>query len=497
MGAVSSRRRVKPSCAQAPAAGKKPPARGAFRPVAGNGPVFPLLGTRPAGGCPLCQRRPGPYLLEKGDDNVISLAFVLLGTGLLYLCLLEDRFRLWTTVGCYGAAYVLSLGLGWILSGLAGPLWACAGGALLFFLASLFLSRNNPLQKLYLVLLTVSNTLFLQALVPPLLGTLPFSPAGIWGEVLPILLQLLLTGFLGLCLYHPFHHFQDRGPSAFLGGVCLLQILCALISAGRLDPLFRYQPAGARVFWAGILYLLILFLLRSVYQAGRFRQRTGEEAARTAMLDMESGDFSDLLAVIKEARDARKAGEYALDTVQVMLQDGNESLVPAYAASFKENSRRLPLLAFYSENPYVGGVIAAKAAFCAQNHVAFESSAKVEDVSLPTVELCVLVNEMLTKACLEASQASGEKKVRFAAFSTEGVLTVETVYSGELPNPQRFSPKGKTFSQLLAWLFDDRPREERGLQGLDNTLALLSRYSGKLSVSSAPGEILLRAVLRF
>ena len=180
-----------------------------------------------------------------------------------------------------------------------------------------------------------------------------------------------------------------------------------------------------------------------------------------------------------------------------MLQDGNESLVPAYAASFKENSRRLPLLAFYSENPYVGGVIAAKAAFCAQNHVAFESSAKVEEVSLPTVELCVLVNEMLTKACLEASQASGEKKVRFAAFSTEGVLTVETVYSGELPNPQRFSPKGKTFSQLLAWLFDDRPREERGLQGLDNTLALLSRYSGKLSVSSAPGEILLRAVLRF
>ena len=442
---------------------------------------------------------PGPALfLEKGDDNVITLAFALFCTGGLFLCLLEDRFRLWATVGCYAAVYALSLALSWVVLALAGPLWACGAGALVFFGASLFLSRNNPLQKFYLALLAFSNALFLEALLPLALGALPLSPAGILAEVLSIAALVLFSLFLGLCLYHPFHHFKDRGPSAFLVGVCLLQGLCCALSTGRLDPLFRYQPAGARVFWAGACYLLLLFLLRSVYQAGRFRQRAAEESARQALLGARSGDFTDLLAVTKEAQNARKAGEYALDTVRVMVQDGNENLIPAYAASFKEDSRRLPLLASYSENPYVNGVIAAKAAFAAQNGIAFESSAQLRDTPLPTAELCVAVNELLGRACLEASQYGGEKKkVRFAAFSGEGTLTLEMVYSGELPEEGRFSPKGKNFSQLLQWLFEERPPEGGNLQGLESTLEILSRYSGSLSVSSAPGEVLLRTVLRF
>ncbi len=87
--------------------------------------------------------------------------------------------------------------------------------------------------------------------------------------------------------------------------------------------------------------------------------------------------------------------------------------------------------------------------------------------------------------------------MRFTAFSGENTLTLETVFSGELPEKKGFSPKGKTFQQLLQWLFDDNPSPSQGLKGLDNTLEILGRYSGNLSVSSTPGEILLRAVLRF
>ena len=442
---------------------------------------------------------PGPALfLEKGDDNVITLAFALFCTGGLFLCLLEDRFRLWATVGCYAAVYALSLALSWVVLALAGPLWACGAGALVFFGASLFLSRNNPLQKFYLALLAFSNALFLEALLPLALGALPPFPGGDPGGGFVHCRPGPLLPVFGAVPLPPLHHFKDRGPSAFLVGVCLLQGLCCALSTGRLDPLFRYQPAGARVFWAGACYLLLLFLLRSVYQAGRFRQRAAEESARQALLGARSGDFTDLLAVTKEAQNARKAGEYALDTVRVMVQDGNENLIPAYAASFKEDSRRLPLLASYSENPYVNGVIAAKAAFAAQNGIAFESSAQLRDTPLPTAELCVAVNELLGRACLEASQYGGEKKkVRFAAFSGEGTLTLEMVYSGELPEEGRFSPKGKNFSQLLQWLFEERPPEGGNLQGLESTLEILSRYSGSLSVSSAPGEVLLRTVLRF
>ena len=85
--------------------------------------------------------------MKKGMLIVTDLAIALLCAAGLFLTLLEDRFRLWATVACYGAAYLLSLGAGWIAARLAGPSWAVAAGALVLFGASLFLSRNNPCKS--------------------------------------------------------------------------------------------------------------------------------------------------------------------------------------------------------------------------------------------------------------------------------------------------------------------------------------------------------------
>ena len=49
-----------------------------------------------------------------------------------------------------------------------------------------------------------------------------------------------------------------------------------------------------------------------------------------------------------------------------MVQDGNQALVPRYAAIYKQNNAKSPLAGLYSQNPYVNGVIAAKAAFAAR-----------------------------------------------------------------------------------------------------------------------------------
>ena len=68
--------------------------------------------------------------MKKGMLIVTDLAIALLCAAGLFLTLLEDRFRLWATVACYGAAYLLSLGAGWIAARLAGPSWAVAAGAL-------------------------------------------------------------------------------------------------------------------------------------------------------------------------------------------------------------------------------------------------------------------------------------------------------------------------------------------------------------------------------
>lgn len=439
----------------------------------------------------------GKNHLKLGMLTMTDLAISLLCAAGLYLILLEDRFRLWATVACYGAAYLVSLGVGWIVTRVLGPSWAVAAGALALFMASLILSRNNPLQKFYLAVLALSCHFYLEAFLPLALGVMPFPTAGAFAGFFNLAFQFLLTALVGLCLYRPFHHFSDRGPSAFLWGMCLVQLAICGVANGKVDFLFRLHIPAERLFFATVLFAAVIFVFRSVYQAGRFRQRVTEEAARSAMLDMKAGDFTDLLAAVKEVRAARKAGEYALDTVNVMLQDGNEEMVPRYVSIFKKNGENVPILADYNENPYLNAVIAAKAAFAAQNGISFESNAVTGSTPLSTAELCVLVNELLARACGDASAYKGEKRVRFTVFPGENALTLEAVYSGELPQQKGFSFKGKNLTQLLEWLFDEEPQTQEELRGLENAQEIVARYSGKLSVSGAPGEVILHMSLKF
>ena len=74
--------------------------------------------------------------------------------------------------------------------------------------------------------------------------------------------------------------------------------------------------------------------------------------------------------------------------------------------------------------------------------------------------------------------------------------TMEAVYSGQLPQKETFSLKGKTLSQVLGWLFDENTGED-DFHGLENARDIVERYSGNLSLSGAPGEVILRMSLRF
>ncbi|MFQ6829939.1 MAG: hypothetical protein ACLRSY_09745, partial [Acutalibacter sp.] len=67
-----------------------------------------------------------------------------------------------------------------------------------------------------------------------------------------------------------------------------------------------------------------------------------------------------------------------------------------------------------------------------------------------------------------------------------------------LENAQKetFSLKGKTLSQVLGWLFDENTGED-DFHGLENARDIVERYSGSLSLSGAPGEVILRMSLRF
>ncbi len=426
----------------------------------------------------------------------------------MFLFLLEDRFRIWTTVAVTAGVYLLSLGAAFVLRRLTwDPVLSqqlpCAAGALLFFLSSLFLYSNNFLQKLFLALLSLSSFTFLGFFIPLVLGVLPFRATGTGAGALSAFLYLLFHLLLGLCLYRPIRHYSDRGPSGFLVGMCLVLLLLYVLSLEKLDFLFRTNIPAARLLAAILLYGAVIFGFRSLYQAGRFREKAATAAVWSRMLEMESGDFADMLAAVREVRAAQKAGEYALDTVSVMLADGWADKIPEYVGIAKRNAAQNPILQSYHENPYLNAVIATKAAFAAQNGIAFECNAVTEGAPLKTAELCVIVNEMLTRACTDAAGYSGERKLRFTIFPGDGFLRFEAVYSAKLPEPEKFSLKGKKAADVVRWLFDDSPQEENDLRGLENTQDIISRCSGKLTVSAAgqdgdsSEEVILQASLRF
>ena len=257
------------------------------------------------------------------------------------------------------------------------------------------------------MLLTLACHFYLEAFLPPVLGAMPFPVAGAFAAVFSLAAQLALAALVGLCFYRPFHHFSDRGPSAFLWGMCLVTLALCAVGNGKVDFLFRLHIPAQRLLVASLLFAAVIFVFRSVYQAGRFRQGATEDSLRAQMLTLKAGDYTDTLAAVQAAKAAQKAGEYALDTVTVMLADGLEAQVPGYIAAAQEQRQQNPILAQYHENPYLNAVIATKAAFAAQNQIDFQCSAATGNAPLKTAELCVIVNELLTRACQEAAAYQG------------------------------------------------------------------------------------------
>ncbi len=420
----------------------------------------------------------------------------------IFITLLQDRYRIWTTLIGMAGTYILAIAAAALAgSFFTGPTSSlqvpCAAGTFLFFLASLFLHVNNPLQKLFLALLSMANFAYFLLFTPLLLGVLPFDVSGGAGAVLALVSALFLNALMILFLYRPFQRYSGRGVSLFLGGMCLLLVFQYLLCLGWLDIFLGLRTPVARLLLATTVYTLLVFCFRSLYQAGRYQAETAKQAARARMLEMESGDFGDMLSAVREVRAAQKNGEYALDTVVQLMREGQTERIPVYVAMVKRNAILSPILGSYHENPYLNGVIATKAAFAAQNNIDFQSNATTGDVPFKTSELCIMVNELLTRACSDAARFEGERRLRFTAIPGEDALRLETVYTGELPEKEKFSFKGKQFTDLLAWLFDDSSQQEDELRGLENTAEIVLAHSGSLTVSGAPGEIVIRAMLRY
>lgn len=433
---------------------------------------------------------------------MIFFPVIFLCVGGLFLALLQDRYRIWTTGGVMLGAYIAAVLLsGLLMDRLKGPLLpqhaACAGGVAVFLVASCFMHSNNLLQKVFAAMLCMSNFAYSQLFLLLLLGAMPFETSGAAGGIFSIVGTLLINLLMGACLYRPMQRYSQRGPSVFLSGMLVLTVFEYLLCIGKLGLLVIVPTPYHQLLIATGIYIVLIFCFRSVYQAGRWQAQEAHNAARQHILDMEAVDFMDMVSAVREVRAAQKSGEYALDTVSQLLREGQEEKIPVYVAMTKRNVSHNPMLYRYHENLYLNAVIATKAAFAAQNQIDFQCNLPDMEIPLKTAELCVMVNEMLARGCNDAAKFEGERRLRFTGIPGEDSLRLEAVFSGELPEKRRFSFEGKKMSDLLEWLFDDEPERETQLRGLDNTAEIVLGHSGSLTVAGTEQEVIVRAHLRF
>ena len=122
---------------------------------------------------------------------MLCLPVVFLCNALLFLAILNGRFRMVTSLIVSGAAYVLSLLLNLFLSPAFNDATGQIGNGINVFLllvAAVFLYTNNIVQKLFVAILLICNYSFLSAFTEYFLGALPFGTGGFLSIVIGILI---------------------------------------------------------------------------------------------------------------------------------------------------------------------------------------------------------------------------------------------------------------------------------------------------------------------
>lgn len=431
-------------------------------------------------------------------DYVVYLGVSFLCGTLLFFLLLEQRYPFITTAVIYTAAFFI----GFLVSGIAGiflqdsPLHDPVSiilHALVLFITSLFVSRNNPVIKLYLVALCLSNYAFAALFTELTLGLFPFSTAGAFSAVYSVLITVLFHLLSGLCLYRYFHYFSDRFVSGFEIILLLMQLIPFIFSQGYLDFIFRTHFHAGRLLMAALTYLFIIFCFRSVYCAAKFRERTAMQAAHDRLIETESAMIFDMLGYIRELGTEAKENEYALDSISIMMLDGQNENVADYISRRKAKHQSSRLLEKFHENPYINAVLAANAAATEALGIDFECNVDFQNGALKLSECCIIVNEMLKKSCADASGHDGQRRIRFTAVSTPESVTFESIYTTVLPEEEKWTLKGKSAAEIFSRFFDDTMDDTPS--ALSNTESIVDRYSGELTISGADDSTIIRAVV--
>jgi len=427
------------------------------------------------------------------------LGLVFICNTVLFIMLLENKFKIYTTLAVSLGVFVLSL-VGYsvlgnfVTSELLHNQLACGLNCLFLFISSIFIYKNNLIHNLYVAILAMSNFAFFTFAIEQIMGVMPFDVSGTFGAVFTSSMYLFLTIFVALCLYSVFHYFVDRGVSKFMIGITIIQIFSYTLNLGKFDLVFKSNPLAERFLYTFIIYTLIIFIFRSIYHAACFREKVTYEAERRKLVNMKAKAYSDIFASITMVNNSIKKTDYLLDTVMVLAHDKHDEDIVEYIKKLKLENKTFNSLGQFSENPYVNALLTTKSAFCQKNNIKMESNVIIGNSEIPAPEICIVIEELLDKACASVLENNENKHIRLTVFPTEHELSFELLYSSPLEKKKKSALKEKNFSAIFNYLFLDSSSQEDS-SNLENTEEIILRYSGNMSISGSGTDTIIKAII--
>lgn len=456
---------------------------------------------------------------------LIPLSIVFLCNTLLFLILLEDKFKLSTTLLCGLSCYVLSFLPAFILEKAVNHpalsiSFSVFGNLFLLFLVSLFISYNNVLHKLLLSVICFNNYIFVHFLAERFLGALPIHASELKSIFLPVLFYLLFSFVIGLSFYRYFRYFSNRNTSPSVLGLILFHLLSIAFSLGYLDFFFKSYHFSGRLLFSSLCYLLSIFFTRSLYHAAKFKETDTHNSHYHALLNTEMYRITTGVSQIYELDKIKKSYDFLFHSIAKMIPEKDKKKISDFISSQKSLFEHTVFLNQYDKNPYLNAVIASYASFAEQNNIILESQTVLSDsckITLP--EICLMTDEILQVSCQQASAFSGEKKISFTLSCTNENVILESVFPHVNPVQEKKNTiaerikdwkkipktiqnyydqkiKNKKISDILSQLTADPDSKQESIS-LDNIDLILAQYSGNYTISTTDHTMIIRIVVYY
>ena len=430
---------------------------------------------------------------------MFSLPCVFIVNAVAFVLLLEERFKTIATTIISVVALVMSFISSGIVSAAASS--ASNVGAIAnivcvawLFVASIFSSSNNIAQKIFTALLLITDYYFVTDFVTVLIGSTSADSKGIMVKLLANFIYVIFTIVIIALFIKPLRYLYRRMVSPSSIGLCLLQLLAWYVAKGGVNDYLGTEDFGIRFYTTVILYAIIIFASRSAYGAARFKARDFEYTAQNEINQVRADSYNAMVVNVESYKATKKNVTFAMQKLGSLAEQGRNREIVNYVAKFNDNPGSSPLLDFYCENPYVNALVATKAADAASKGIKLESNISIGDSKMKGIELCTLLDDVITWALKDASKSKAEEKfVRINVIPAKGQLAIESIHStGEETKQERIDKR--TFGSYLQGLFELKDEENNEL---NNVREIAKKYSGKISISEAGDTTIARIGINY